>query len=83
MTRDAWLRALEEAHIEVREIRDGRDDQDAVTVTEFAVMFGLAYRTALTRLAALERAGKATRTRKRASAVDGRRRSMVAYRLTT
>ena len=75
ITRDDWLKALTEAGANLE------DDQDAVTVAEFMAMFDLVRYTAERRLRALAAAGKATVTRKRMTATDGRRVYCIAYRL--
>lgn len=75
INRDEWLKAMQDAGL------SNEDDQDAVTVTEFAEMFDLHRATAERHLAKLESAGKAIRTRKRSAGIDGRRYSAVAYRL--
>lgn len=75
INRDEWLKALTEAG--VSEI----DDQDAVTVMEFAAMFDLDRQTADRRLKRLEAAGKATKAKKRTSGPDGRMCWYLAYKL--
>lgn len=76
ISRDEWLAALHEAGLTADE-----DDRDAITAAEFAAMFSLTRLTAERRLRALEAAGKATRTRKRATLGNGRVMACVAYRL--
>jgi hypothetical protein len=76
INRDEWLRALADAGYD-----DKTDDQGAVTVAEFAEMFGLQRNAAERRLLRLEALGKATRTRKIGPRADGKRLSMVAFRL--
>ena len=75
IARDEWLKALNEAGL-VHE-----NDTEAVTVAEFAEMFGVDRQTADRQLQRLAQAGKATKTRKAGHAPDGRRLSFVAYRL--
>lgn len=79
ISRDEWLKALTDAGLHET------DDQEAVTVPEFAAMFGLDRQTADRRLKRLEAIGKATRVRKRAPAAgrDGRMCWYVAFRLVT
>ena len=76
ISRDEWLKALAAAGID-----DETHDPDAVTVAEFAEMFGVNRQTAMRRLQALEKAGAATRTRKRQTDVSGRSISFIAFRL--
>lgn len=78
ISRDDWLKALEEAGC-----HDSEDDQQAVTIEEFAEMFQLSRATAERRLRHLDVKGLAMRTRKRAPAMDGRVVQYVAYRLVT
>src|SRR5512138_1135342 len=59
ITRDDWLRALADAGV-----ADVVSDPSAITAQEFADMFHLFRHTAEHRLKALERAGRATRTKK-------------------
>jgi hypothetical protein len=73
--RDAWLRALEEVGIS-----DTTDDQ-ALTVAEFCALMGLRVTAAYRRLQALQKAGKAIRTRKRITDKAGRYITLSAYRL--
>ena len=76
INRDDWLRALDEAGLSLA------DDQGAVTIHEFAEMFGnLHHQTAWRRLEGLVSAGKAVKTRKFVTARDGRRLNAVAYKL--
>lgn len=75
ISRDEWLRALEEAGV------DDRNDPEAVTAHELGVMLGIDHQAAARRLRKLEAIGKATKTRKRTAAADGRMSFMVAYRL--
>lgn len=72
ITRDEWLKALEEAGVNALS-----DDQGALTVAEFAAMFGICRTAAVRRLEHLCAAGKATRTQKRVAKTYA-----VAYRLT-
>jgi len=76
-TRDDWLRALDDAGV-----MSTQDDQQAVTVKEFAAMMGFTNMTASRRLQALAAAGKATRTVKVARVANNRRFPCVAYRLS-
>lgn len=75
ITRDDWLRALDEAGCATV------DDQGAMTAQEFAEMIGVDRQAAGRRLRMLEKAGKATRTTKRAKASDGRYYISPAYKL--
>lgn len=75
ISRDDWMRALAEAGYQ-----DEHDEQ-AVTIAEFAAMFGLKRTTAQERLVALVAAGKATSTRKRGINAAGRQVRFRAYRL--
>jgi len=75
INRDEWIAALNEAGI------SDDNDQDAVTVPEFAAMMDMHQQTASRRLIALEKAGKATRTRKLKAAPDGRMMRYLAFRL--
>lgn len=75
ISRDEWIKALEDANLTIT------DDPDAITVAEFAAMFGLPHATAARKLKALEAAGKAQRTTKRAPASDGRMMTCNGYRL--
>lgn len=78
INRDEWLKALDAAGLE----GGAEDDRDAVTVNEFAAMFGLTRGTAERRLQGLAKARKATRTRKVLILEDrGRRVACIAYRL--
>lgn len=77
ITRDEWLRALNEATG-----LDSTDDQSALTQTEYAHLMGVTVSTAHGQLAALVRAGKATRTKKWAISSYGRRLQYIAYKLT-
>jgi hypothetical protein len=76
INRDEWLKALTEAGLEVHE-----DDQSAISIQEFADLFRVHYYTASRRLNQLVAKGKAVKTRKHTRGADGRRMSMVAYRL--
>lgn len=76
ISRDEWLKALGEAGI-----HDDVDDQDALTILEFAAMFGIDRQAAECRLKKLVKVGKATRTTKRGHRADGRTFSFVAFRL--
>ncbi len=75
ISRDEWLTALKDAEIEPEH------DADAVTIHEFAAMFGLKMGAAKHRLETLVELGKATRTRKRQPSVSGRMIGYIAYRL--
>ena len=79
INRDEWLKALKDAGFE----DPGVDDQDAITIGEFAKLMGVPEATASNQLRALVARGKATRTLKKAMNTYGRRVSYVAYRLTT
>lgn len=75
ITRDDWLRAMQEAGL-VHETDDG-----ALTVTEFAEMFNLKSSTARRRLEMLVEAKKARETRKQVEDAQGRKTIVLAYRL--
>lgn len=75
ITRDDWLKALGEAGRD-----DLQDDDQALTSTQFAAMFGIARSTAMARLEALVTAGKAIETRKRQQ-TNGRMVRCRAFRL--
>lgn len=75
INRDEWLQALTEAGY-----TDEHDEQ-AVTLMEFAAMFGICRTTAQCRLAALVAAGKASITHKWATNTRGARIQFRAYRL--
>jgi DNA-binding IclR family transcriptional regulator len=77
ISRDEWLKALTEIGESVE------DDQQAITVAEFAEMFTMSKCTAARRLDTLVSEGKAARTRKRQRvASNNRLMSLIAYRLT-
>lgn len=76
ITRDDWLRALNEAGIAAAE-----DDQGAITVAEYMALVGVQYDTARRQLRGLVTAGKATQTFKRTRGADGRSLSLKAFRL--
>ena len=77
ISRDEWMKALTEAGL-----HDQEDDQAAVTVTEFAAMFGIHRLRAARQLEALAKAGKAHKTYKRTRTPDGGRTfRYIAYRL--
>jgi len=76
ITRDEWLRALDEAGV-----RSRADDQDALTQYEYADMMGLPVATARGHLKALVRVGKAIETTKRQQNSYGRLITYKAYRL--
>ena len=78
ISRDDWLKALaESSQLDLTE-----NDPGALTVTEFAAMFGVTRNTAAKRLSLLETAGRATRTTKVGHGSDGRIFRTIAYRLT-
>lgn len=77
ITRDEWLKALDEAGL-----KEDERAADAVTIDEFAAMMNIARYTAARQLDTLVAAGKATRLRKRANAKDGRVMRLLAYRLS-
>lgn len=77
ITRDDWLRAMAEAGVSSGLV----DDQEAVTVAEFALMLGCSRSTANGRLEALTRHGKAIRTKKTVLNDYGRKINGKAYRL--
>ena len=79
INRDEWLKALTEAGT-----NDHEDDQEAVTVNEFAALFDppMNRQTASRRLLELERKGLAIRTHKRIGRMhNGYMANMLAYRL--
>jgi predicted ArsR family transcriptional regulator len=75
ISRDEWLHALTEAGLHQE------SDEQAITIHEFAAMFGLTPSAAKTRLRALVAQGKAKETHKRAAGRDGRVVPFRAYRL--
>lgn len=75
ITRDDWLKALNEAGVVTE------DDQNAVTVNEFMVMFDLPRQQASRQLIQLEAAGRAVRTRKIGTTPDGKTVRYLAFRL--
>lgn len=75
--RDEWLKAMEDAGMLVEKAVD----PEAVTIAEFATLFGMPTEAAGRKLRALARAGKATRAQKWATGSDGRRYLTTAYRL--
>lgn len=75
ISRDEWLAALDEAGL-----RDENDD-DAITVNEFARLMGLTRWMATLKLRALVEMGKAAETHKRVTRSDGHRVRAQAYRL--
>lgn len=75
ITRDDWLRALEEANVPTE------NDQGAVTIAEFAKMMDLTPWMAAYHLRNLHQNGHAVRTYKRGPDSRGRRKTLVAYRL--
>lgn len=76
INRDEWLKAIDEAGMALE------DDQSAVTIYEFAELFGLVPNTAWRHLEKLVKAGKAERTSKRKTCPDGKRAwHYKAYRL--
>lgn len=76
ITRDDWLKALEEANA----IRVDTDPS-VVTLYEFAELMGVAYATARNRLTRLVKAGKAVQTTKRVLTPDRRVRTLLAFKL--
>lgn len=77
ITKDEWLKALEEAG--QRDLTE--NDPSSLTAAEFAVMIGVTRNTAARRLQLLETAGKVTRTTKVCRGSDGRTFRTVAFRL--
>ena len=75
ITRDEWLKALAEIGL------SSEHDAEAITIGEFAALFGVPIGTARHRLNRLVAAGKATRTRKNGVSRYGRATAFVAYRL--
>jgi predicted ArsR family transcriptional regulator len=78
ISRDVWLKALADVGV-----NDGIDDQEAVTISEFAALIGISREPAERRLEKLAAAGAAVKTRKWSVGRDGRRVHMWAYRLKT
>lgn len=74
--RDVWLKALADTGFDPAE-----DDQDALTLGEFAAMFGMKTTTASGRLEQLVASGAATRTKKWTTNGRGHRLHLRAYRL--
>lgn len=74
---DEWLKATTDAGL------DYPNDPDAITVHEFCEKYTppLHRATAVRRLDALVRLGKATRTYRFDAAADGRRMKLAAYKL--
>ena len=75
ISREDWLKALAEANVPTE------NDQQAVTVAEFAAMLDLTPWMAAYRLRNLHRNGRAVRTSKRGPDSRGRQKALVAYRL--
>jgi hypothetical protein len=75
ISRDEWLRALDEAVC-----ANVETDASALTVGEFAAMCGIPYSTAGNRLELMVKNGKAVRTKKRSA---GRVVMVKAYRLAS
>lgn len=75
INRDEWLKALGDAGLA------GESDESAVTVNEFAEMFGIPRTTATGHLNILVRTGKAVRTQKHGTTAGGKHILFVAYRL--
>lgn len=76
ITKDDWLRALNEANESVA------DDPEAITIGEFAQMFGLRFHVASYRLRNMLLKGRAVRTSKRGYDGAGRYKTLTAYKLT-
>ena len=75
ISRDEWLKALTEAGL------NEEDDQEAVTIGEFAALLNVPVQTAQSQMNKLVRLGKARRTTKRGVTSYGRHISFTAYRL--
>lgn len=76
ISRDEWLRALEDAGIS-----DTEDDQEALTMEELAALLGIPRQTAMHRIKKLAEMGKVKRTHKWGTNSYGRRMHYVAWRL--
>lgn len=76
ISRDEWLRAMEEAGLQ-----DMVDDQSAMTVIEFADMFAIDRNAAARRLRQLHHAGRAVKTQKRCPDSRGRIYFQPAWKL--
>lgn len=70
ITRDEWLKALSQAET---------SDPDALTAAEIRALTGVSKSATTTQIAALVKAGKARRTWKQITQVDGYRRRVPAY----
>lgn len=75
ISRDAWISALAEVGY------NDTNDDEALTVREFAMLMGIRLTAARVRLRALVGQGKATLTQKRLKDVMGRSQHTAAYRL--
>lgn len=75
ISRDEWLKALSDAGMAIV------DDPSAITIKEFAEMFGMSLTTATRHLVALVAKGHAIETSRHGMASDGRRCRMRAFRL--
>jgi hypothetical protein len=75
ISRDEWLKALSDAGAGIQ------DDPSAITIAEFAQMFGLNWQAASRRLRLLVSKGQAIETRKVGTGRDGRRCDLIAFRL--
>lgn len=76
ITRDDWLKALDDAGI------TGENDESALTVNEYAEMMGVSRCTAFSQLQRLVRLGKAAKTYKMGTTSYGRNIRYIAFRLT-
>ena len=77
ITRDDWLSAIREA----TEPLPSADDDESVTIADFATLLGVQRCQAGKRMRMLVHAGKATLTRKSIRRVDGGVIWVPAYRL--
>lgn len=75
ITRDEWLRAMEEAGV------NQVDDRDALTPKELGELMGIERTTAERRVRAMVAAGKAIKTTKLIEDGRGRRYCHTAYKL--
>lgn len=74
ITRDEWLKAIADT-------MPPAPVEDAITVREFSELAGCAFTTAMIKLKAMEKAGKARRVRKKILLADGRWLPVVAFQL--
>jgi hypothetical protein len=76
ISRDEWLKALSAAGF-----NDAEDDQDAVSIGEFAILLGIGRSAAADRLEAMVAKGAAVKTKKWQRQANGRRAHVNAFRL--